>query len=57
MRADKEFAYVASGLDDGARIIVSSLDAVVNNMKVRTEDDKVSGDKQDNSAPAESGAR
>jgi len=57
VRADKEFAYVTSGLDDGARIIVSSLDAVVNDMEVRTEDDKVSGDKQDNSAPAESGAR
>lgn len=57
VRADKDFAYVTSGLDDGVQIIVSSLDAVVDDMKVRTEDDKVSGDKQDNSAPAKSGTR
>ncbi|MBL7154461.1 MAG: efflux RND transporter periplasmic adaptor subunit, partial [Phycisphaerae bacterium] len=28
-RADKDFAYVTSGLDDGTRIVVSSLDVVV----------------------------
>jgi multidrug efflux pump subunit AcrA (membrane-fusion protein) len=35
VRADKDFAYVTSGLDDGAMIVTSSLDTVVEGMKVR----------------------
>ena len=41
LRADKDFAYVASALQDGARIVVSSLDVVVDGMEVRTRADKV----------------
>lgn len=36
VRADKDFAYVVSGLHDGANVVISSLDAVVNGMEVRT---------------------
>jgi len=36
-RTDKNYAYVTSGLDDGARIITSSLDVVVDGMEVRIE--------------------
>ena len=38
VRADKDFAYVTSGLDDGAMIILSSLDTVVEGMKVRIKE-------------------
>lgn len=34
-RSDEDFAYVVSGLDDGAMIVVSSLDTVTDGMKVR----------------------
>lgn len=37
VRADKEFAYVTSELDDGALIITSSLDVVLDGMKVRAK--------------------
>ncbi|MHC4727608.1 MAG: efflux RND transporter periplasmic adaptor subunit [Planctomycetota bacterium] len=37
VRADKDFAYADSGLDDGDMIIVSSLDAVIEEMKVRIQ--------------------
>lgn len=37
VRADQDFAYVVSDLQDGANVVVSSLDAVVSGMKVRTE--------------------
>jgi RND family efflux transporter MFP subunit len=37
VRQDKNFAYIVSGLEDGADIVVSSLDAVTNGMAVRTE--------------------
>lgn len=37
VRADKDFAYVVSGLHDGAKVVVSSLDAAVNGMEVRTQ--------------------
>lgn len=37
VRADKDFAYVVSDLDDGANVVVSSLDAAVDGMKVRTQ--------------------
>lgn len=36
-RSDKDFAYVVSGLDSEAEIIVSSLDAVTEGMKVRLQ--------------------
>ena len=36
VRADKDFAYVISDLPDGANVIVSSLDAAVDGMEVRT---------------------
>ncbi len=34
-RSDEDSAYVVSGLDDGAMIVVSSLDTVTDGMKVR----------------------
>ena len=37
VRADKDFAYADSGLNDGDMIIVSSLDAVTQEMKVRIQ--------------------
>jgi len=37
VRADKDFAYAISGVDDKAMIILSSLDTVVEGMKVRTQ--------------------
>lgn len=37
VRADKDFAYADSGLDDGDMIIVSSLDTVTEQMKVRIQ--------------------
>ena len=37
VRADRDFAYAVSGLDDGDMIIVSSLDAVIEEMKVRIQ--------------------
>jgi RND family efflux transporter MFP subunit len=37
VRADKDFAYAMSGLDDGDTIVVSALDAVVEGMSVRTQ--------------------
>ena len=37
IRADRDFAYADSGLDDGDMIIVSSLDAVIEEMKVRIQ--------------------
>ena len=36
VRADKEFAYVTSGIPDGAALVTSALDAVVEGMTVRT---------------------
>ncbi|KPK37420.1 MAG: hypothetical protein AMJ65_14585 [Phycisphaerae bacterium SG8_4] len=40
-RADKEFAYAISGLEEGAQIVLSSLDMVTEGMAVRTQADKV----------------
>lgn len=37
VRADKDFAYVVSDIPDGAEVVVSSLDAVVSGMAVRTD--------------------
>jgi RND family efflux transporter MFP subunit len=39
VRADRDFAYADSGLDDGDMIIVSSLDIVIEEMKVRIQTD------------------
>ncbi len=59
VRADKDFAYVVSGLDDEALIIVSSLDMVTDGMAIRThEDDLAEGAQvtQGNNAPGETEA-
>jgi RND family efflux transporter MFP subunit len=37
VRADRDFAYASSGLDDGDMIIVSSLDTVIEQMKIRIQ--------------------
>lgn len=37
VRADRDFAYTISGLDDGVTIVVSSLDTVTEGMKVRNQ--------------------
>ncbi|MBN1806281.1 MAG: efflux RND transporter periplasmic adaptor subunit [Sedimentisphaerales bacterium] len=39
VRADRDFAYAGSGLEDGDMIIISSLDAVTKDMKVRIKTD------------------
>ena len=39
VRMDRNFAYVVSDFLDGANVIVSSLDAVIDGMEVRTEAD------------------
>jgi RND family efflux transporter MFP subunit len=37
VRADKDFAYVVSGVEDEALLVVSALDAPIDSMKVRTQ--------------------
>lgn len=37
VRADKDFAYAVSGVDDGAIIVLSSLDIATEGMKVRVQ--------------------
>jgi len=37
VRADQDFIYTISGLDDGAMIVLSSLDIVTEGMKVRSQ--------------------
>ncbi len=39
VRADKDYAYVVSDIPDGGKVVVSSLDAVVSGMAVRTDAD------------------
>jgi RND family efflux transporter MFP subunit len=39
LRVDKNFAYVVSDVLDGVHVVISSLDAVVDGMEVRTEAD------------------
>jgi multidrug efflux pump subunit AcrA (membrane-fusion protein) len=46
VRTDKNFAYVISKALDGANVVISSLEAVVDGMKVRTEADVTSMDEQ-----------
>jgi RND family efflux transporter MFP subunit len=36
-RQDKDYAYVTAGLADGAAIVISPLEVVTNNMKIRTQ--------------------
>ncbi len=45
-RADKDFVYAISGLDDGAMIVLSSLDIVTEGMKVRIRLEISSGTEQ-----------
>ena len=37
VRADRDFAYARSGLDDGDMIVISSLDTVIEGMRVRIQ--------------------
>jgi multidrug efflux system membrane fusion protein len=37
VRADKDFAYVVTGIEDKANIVTSSLDVAIDGMKIRTE--------------------
>jgi RND family efflux transporter MFP subunit len=46
VRTDKNFAYVISKALDGANVVISSLEAVVDGTKVRTEADVTSMDEQ-----------
>jgi len=39
VRVDKNFAYVVSDVLDKANVVISSLDAVLDDMEVRTEAD------------------
>jgi len=58
-RADKDFAYIISGLDDEALIVVSSLDMATDGMAVRTQADdlaEAAQATQDNNAPGETEA-
>ena len=55
-RADKDFAYTISGLDDEELIVVSSLDMVTDGMAVRTRGDDLAEAAQvtqDSNAPGE----
>jgi RND family efflux transporter MFP subunit len=58
-RADKDFAYVVSGVADEAMIVLSSLDVVVDGMEVRTQLENAMEGKQvtgDNNEPNKAGA-
>jgi len=39
VRSDKDYAYVASGIDDQVDVIISSLDVAIDGMEIRTESD------------------
>lgn len=59
VRADKDFAYVISGIGDGEEIITSSLDVVVDGMRVRTSSEDLGVQRKStpqNGRPAEAGA-
>jgi RND family efflux transporter MFP subunit len=47
VRADKDFAYVVTGIEDKANVIISSLDVAVDGMKIRTEAVLTAGNEQD----------
>lgn len=58
-RSDKDFAYATSGIEEGAQIVVSSLDMVTDGMAVRTQADILAADSErieDGNAPAETEA-
>ena len=44
VRADKDFAYVVTGIPDQANIVTSSLDVAIDGMNVRTEVDLTTND-------------
>jgi RND family efflux transporter MFP subunit len=46
VRADQDFVYTSSGLEDGAMIVLSSLDTVTEGMKVRSQLEMSAGTKQ-----------
>jgi RND family efflux transporter MFP subunit len=46
VRADQDFVYAISGLDDGATIVLSSLDTVTEGMKVRSQSEMSAGAEQ-----------
>ena len=46
VRADQDFVYTISGLDDGAMIVLSSLDTVTEGMKVRSQLEMPAGAEQ-----------
>jgi RND family efflux transporter MFP subunit len=48
IRADKNFAYTVSNDLDGAKVVLSSLDAAIDGMKVRTKADVVMPGEEDN---------
>ncbi|MBL7187894.1 MAG: efflux RND transporter periplasmic adaptor subunit [Phycisphaerae bacterium] len=54
-RADREFAYAISGLEEGAQIVVSSLDMVTEGMAVRTQADNLAEGTQTTKGDGESG--
>ena len=47
VRADKDFAYVVSGLPNNANVVISSLDVATEGMEVRTEFDVTANDEQE----------
>jgi RND family efflux transporter MFP subunit len=57
VRVDKEFAYVTSGLPDGATIVTSALDAVVDGMAVRIPGETAPDESADAMAPTGGAAR
>lgn len=55
VRADKDFAYVVTGIDNKSNVVTSSLDVAIDGMEVRTEAIFTMRDeqaKQDNYSPA-----
>ncbi len=46
VRADKDFAYVVTGIEDKANIVTSSMDVAVDGMKIRTEAVLTASDEQ-----------
>jgi multidrug efflux pump subunit AcrA (membrane-fusion protein) len=46
VRADKDFAYVVTGIEDKTDIVTSSLDVAVDGMKIRTEAVLTASDEQ-----------
>jgi len=55
VRADKDFAYVVSGVPDQADVVISSLDVAINGMEVRTEGDVTANDEQVRDDSSQSG--